>query len=183
MRQLNDDPAPAPPRLTRESSAHQTPIPQAQRSTEAPGQAGTQAKGCPKKVSAPASRYDTHHDGPRGPPPDPLLYWWVAAWGVGYVTGCQGGAFLDCIKLIMGCLGKIPEVGKGMDLNYLGRNNCGKREVWGDKQRWLRVNSGLSSHAPTGAVGSHGWWCQCGVSAGQDASSWLDRGPGEDSSE
>lgn len=39
--------------------------------------------------------------------------------------GCQGRALWDCTRLIMGCLGKKPEVEKGMDLDGLG-----KEELW-----------------------------------------------------
>lgn len=65
--------------------------------------------------------------------------------------------FWDCIRLIMGLLAKKPEVGKGMDLDDLGRNDCGKIEGRRDKQSWPCVHSGLSGRAPIGAIGACGW--------------------------
>lgn len=52
----------------------------------------------------------------------------VLSGGMGHITGCRGRTFGDCTRLTMGCLGKAPEVGKGMNIGDLGTN---KREVKG----------------------------------------------------
>lgn len=48
--------------------------------------------------------------------------------GVGHIMGCRGRPCQDCTGFIMGHLGEKPEVGKGMDLDDLGRNKSGKIE-------------------------------------------------------
>lgn len=52
----------------------------------------------------------------------------VAPWGCGTHYGCRGRAAWDCTRLITGCPGEEPRVGKGMELVDLGRNKCGKTE-------------------------------------------------------
>lgn len=53
--------------------------------------------------------------------------------GVGYITGCKGRVFGDCIGLIR-CYGEESEVGKGMDLCDLGRNRYAETDGLGDKK-------------------------------------------------
>lgn len=54
---------------------------------------------------------------------------------MGHFMGCGARAFQDCTRLTTGCLGKAPEVGKGVDLGDLGMNECGEnRQVRGYKR-------------------------------------------------
>lgn len=91
---------------------------------------------------------------------------------VEHVMGCCGRAFWDCIGLTMGCLGKKPEVEKGIDSDDLGRNNCEQIKVWGDKQSWKCVNSSLSGHAPQGWQRPMEGWYQSEPRV-DSASSWA----------
>lgn len=119
--------------------------PQSQRSTEAQGQARTQIKdseeglpclgpswGCHTRASTPVSRCETHQDGSTVAH---LLDGELLPRGMGHFMGCGARAFQDCTRLTTGCLGKAPEVGKGVDLGDLGMNECGEnRQVRGYKR-------------------------------------------------
>lgn len=131
-------PAPVPPRpIPGAISPWQDHLCMPRGEQGAPGQVGTQSKDseegtplsraswdCPRRGFTPTSQYN---DGPQRAkrtssrsPSRPSM---------GHVMWCQGRAFWDCTRFIMECLGKKSEVGKGIDLDDLGRNNCEKIEV------------------------------------------------------
>lgn len=68
-----------------------------------------------------ASRGDTHQ---REPPSAAPSLWdkgetLLGAWDI---VGCRRGAACDCTRLLVGCLGEEPKVGKGRDQGRLGIN-------------------------------------------------------------
>lgn len=113
--------------------------PQAQRTSGAPQEAGTQGKDQEKWPAPPGPSLGAQH-----PAVTPLrmtqgwattrrdlrvLLLWV--WGT---PGDAGeGAFGDCTMPIMGCLGEEPQAGKGLDVGDLGRSKSGKTGVRGWK--------------------------------------------------
>lgn len=100
----------------------------------APGQVEPQSKD--SEEGTPLSRAVLGEPQPQCPDMTPTtmgqeeqlqIHFWtggVAAWGVGHVMGCW-----ERSPWTVGHLGKKQEVGMGIDLDDLGRNNCGRREA------------------------------------------------------